>query len=482
MPEVQVDGLTMFVGGLKVAEDRYLLRGGCLITLDRELGDFTRGGDVLIEGDRIAAVGPHIDAADCQVVDATGMLVIPGFVDTHRHTWQAQIRNIAGDWTLAEYLQGIRAELGPRYRPEDVYAGNLIGVLEGLDAGITTLVDWSHIMNSPEHADAAIAALTESGSRALFAYGTPNDAHTDEWHFESTIPHSEDVRRVKKTYFSSNDQLVTLAMAVRGPQFSTIDITDHDWKLARELELRMTVHVGDGAWGIKYRPIEQLNERHLLGADTTYVHCNTLPDNQLQLIADSGGTASIAPEVEMHMGHGFPATGRLLKVGIRPSISIDVCTDISADMFSAMRACLASERALANQVALNSGVPTGIVLTTRDVLEFATVEGARACGMLDKIGTITPGKQADIVLIRTTGLNLTPLNNPIAAVVLAAHPGDVDTVFVAGKPVKRGGRFVSIDVERARKLAIESRDYLFAQAGVSNLNAWHPNVAEIWNP
>lgn len=465
-----------------MSEDRYLLRGGCVITLDRELGDFTRGGDVLIEGSRIVEVGPHIDASDCQVVDATGMLVIPGFVDTHRHTWQAQIRNIAGDWTLAEYLQGIRADLGPRYRPQDVYAGNLIGVLEGLDAGITTLVDWSHIMNSPQHADAAIDALIESGSRALFAYGTPNDENTDAWHFESTIPHSEDVRRVQKTYFSSNNQLVTLGMAVRGPQFSTMDITENDWKLARELGLRMTVHVGDGAWGLKYRPIEALNERKLLGPDTTYVHCTTLPHNQLQLIADSGGTASISPEIEMHMGHGFPATGRLMKVGVRPSLSIDVCTDISADMFTSMRVCLASERALANQVSLDAGIPTGIVLTTRDVLEFATVEGARACGMLDKIGTITPGKQADIVLIRTTGLNLTPLNNPIAAVVLAAHPGDVDTVFVGGKLIKQGGRFVSIDVERAKKLAIESRDYLFTQAGVSNLEAWHPRVAAIWNP
>jgi cytosine/adenosine deaminase-related metal-dependent hydrolase len=465
-----------------VPEDRYLLQGGCLITLDRQLGDFTGGGDVLIEGSRIAEVGPNITASNCRVIDATGMLVIPGFVDTHRHTWQAQIRNIAADWTLAEYLQGIRAELGPRYRPEDVYAGNLIGVLEGLDAGITTLVDWSHIMNSPEHADAAVAALKESGSRALFAYGTPNDENTAAWHFESTIPHSDDVRRVQKTHFASNDQLVTLAMAVRGPQFSTIDISEHDWRLARELGLRMTVHVGDGAWGIKYRPIEQLNERQLLGPDTTYVHCNTLPDNQLKLIADSGGSASIAPEVEMHMGHGFPATGRLLKVGIRPSISIDVCTDISADMFTAMRFCLAAERALANQTALEAGIPTDIVLSTRDVLEFATIEGARACGLEDKIGTITPGKQADIVLIKTDGLNLTPLNNPTAAVVLAAHPGDVDTVFVAGVPVKQGGRLLSTDIARARKLAIESRDYLFAQAGVSKVDAWHPHVAEIWNP
>lgn len=462
--------------------DRILLRGGCVITLDRELGDFTRGADVLVEGDRIVAVGPHLEVDDCKVIDATGMIVMPGFVDTHRHTWQGQIRNIATDWTLAEYLQGVRADLGPRYRPEDVYAGNLIGVLEGLDAGITTLVDWSHIMNSPEHADAAITALFESGTRALFAYGTPNDEHTDAWHFESTIPHSDDVRRVQKQYFSSNDQLVTLAMSVRGPQFSTIEITEHDWRFARELGVRMTVHVGDGAWGLKYRPIEQLQEHGLLGPDTTYVHCTTLPDNQLQMIADSGGTASISPEIEMHMGHGFPATGRLLKVGVRPSLSIDVCTDISADMFTCMRTCLAAERVRANQVALESGVPVGIVLTTRDVLEFATIEGARACGLLEKIGTITPGKQADIILIRTSGLNLTPLNNPVGAAVLAAHPGDVDTVMIAGRLVKQSGTFCSVDIERARKLAIESRDYLFAQAGVSNLDAWHPKVAEIWNP
>jgi 5-methylthioadenosine/S-adenosylhomocysteine deaminase len=449
--------------------ERTLIRGAHVISIDASIGEIA-GGDILIEGRRIAAVGPALHAVDAQVVDATGMIALPGFVDTHRHTWQALIRGIGADWTLAQYFQGVRGVLGGVFRPEDNYAGTLIGTLESLDSGITTLLDWSHNMNSPEHADATISAHEESRSRVVFAYGNSNA----EWLPVSDVPHSRDVVRLRSRYFNSDDGLITLAMALRGPQFATLDVTEHDWKLAREVGARITVHVGDGLWGLD-KPLVQLESRGLLGPDTTYVHCNALHEDDFRLMADSGGTASISPELEMHMGHGDVATGRLLSVGIRPSISIDVVTTIGGDMFSAMRACLAAELALQNRRALDERrVLDPMPVMTADALEFATLQGARACGLEDRIGTLTPGKEADIILIDTQRLGLQPMNNPRGAAVMAAHPGDVDSVWVAGTRVKEAGRLLGVDRAALRRTVDASRDYVFRTSGAETGGDWLP--------
>src|SRR5581483_5241661 len=352
-----------------MARTRVLIRGSCILTLGRGVGDFPRG-DLLIEGSRVAAVGPTVEAADCEVLDASGMIVAPGFVDTHRHTWQAAIRGIAADWTLAEYFHGMRGLLGAHFRPEDVEIANLLGRLEALDSGITTMLDWSHIMNSPEHADAAVAGLRGVGARSVFAYGNGNA----EWaNLPSDVPHSEDARRVRVQHFRSDDDLVTMAMALRGPQFTPAHVVEHDWRLARELGLRITTHLGEGVAGARTRPVGRLRDQGLLGPDTTYVHCNTLPDEELRMIADSGGGISVSPEVEMNMGHGMPVTGRALAQGIRPCLSVDVVTGIGGDMFTVMRVCLAMERSLVNDRAIQAGTSVDrLPLTSRDVQETAT--------------------------------------------------------------------------------------------------------------
>ena len=452
--------------------DRTLIRGGHVISIDPTIGEVA-GCDVLIEGRHIVAVGRSLSAADAQVVDATGMIVLPGFVDTHRHTWQALIRNIGSDWTLAQYFAGVRGVLGGVFRPQDNHAGTLVGVLESLDSGITTLLDWSHNMNSPEHADAVVQAHRESGSRVVLAYGNSNS----EWQPVSDIPQSRDVVRLRSQYFNTADGLdgrITLAMAPRGPQFATLDVTEHDWKLAREVGARITVHVGDGLWGLD-KPLVQLDSRGLLGPDTTYVHCNSLHEDDFRLMADTGGTASIAPELEMHMGHGDVATGRLLAHGIRPSLGIDVVTSIGGDMFSAMRACLAAELAMANHVALDERrMLDPLPLMTSDVLEFATIQGARAVGLEDRIGSLTPGKEADVILIDTNSLNLMPMNNPRGGVVMSAHPGNVDSVWVAGTRVKAGGRLLDVDLAAVRRLVDDSRDYVFRTSGAATGGDWLP--------
>jgi 5-methylthioadenosine/S-adenosylhomocysteine deaminase len=448
---------------------RIIVRHGHVLSVDPTLGEMP-DADVLIEDDRIVAVGPGLQVTDAEEIDATGMIVMPGFVDTHRHTWQAPFHNIASDWSLFHYLWGMHTGLSKYYRPQDTYAGNLLGTVEALDSGITTLLDWSHNLRTPEHADGAVKGLMDSGARAVFAHG----GGAEQWGSVpgNTSPHPEDARRIRDQYFNSDAGLVTMALAIRGPQFTTDEVALHDWKLANDLDLRITVHVGDGELG-KTRPIQWLKAEGLLNDRTTYVHCCTLGDDELQMIADSGGTASVAADVEMQMGHGWPATGRLLAVGIRPSLSIDVCTSTAPHMFGLMRTAVGTQRALDNAAREAAGgtLVNGeeIELTCRDMIEFATIEGARACGLDDRTGSLTPGKQADVILVRADGIGMAPLNNAAGAIVYNAHPGLVDTVLVAGRVVKRHGALVDHDPAKLIAMATETRDHLVAAAADDTL-------------
>ena len=444
-----------------MARKRLVIRGGTVITIDPELGDFDRA-DVLVEDGAIVAVGRDLDVTDAEIVDATDCVVLPGLVDTHRHTWQALFRNIASDWTLAHYFTGLHGTMSGLYRPEDTYSGNLIGTLEALDSGITTLLDWSHNLNTPEHSDAAVDALVESGSRVVFGHG---GGHR-HWQPVSHLAHpADDVRRLREGRLSSDDALVTLCLAPRGNQFATLEVTEDDWALARELGIRISCHAGDGEWG-KNRPVAALHEKGLLGPDITFVHCNTLADDELRMMAATGCTASISPDIELQMGHGWPATGRLLEAGIRPSLSIDVCCSNGGHMFGTIRAAIGTERGFDNEQARARGEASvsEMEITCRDVLEFATIEGARACGLDRKIGSLTPGKRADVIVLRADTYGMTPLNNPIGAVVYNGHPGLVDTVLVDGKVVKRDGELLGVDKQRVRRLAVESRDDILRRA------------------
>jgi len=429
-----------------------LIRGGTVFSVDPKIGDLTRG-DVLIKDDRIVAVAPQIDAGDAQIVDATNMIVMPGLVDTHRHVWQSSIRQIAADWTLGQYAEVMLGSIGPRFTPEDVYVADLLGSLEALNGGVTTLMDWSHIMNTPEHADAAVQGLSESGVRAVFGYGSPSSPARD-WY-------AADLTRVAKTYFSSADQRLTLALASLGPEFSSLEETVTDIRLARDLGIRTSLHVGCGLLGHK-RSVTGMHQQGLLGPDVIYVHCNTCTNDELRLIADSGGSVSISPRVEMNMGHGYPATGRLVAAGIQPSLSIDVVSAVGGSIFAEMRGTLEAERGWQNHMALERGEwPGNLALTTRDVVRMATIEGARALGMEDRIGSLTPGKQADILMLRVDVPNLNLVNNLPAAVTLADSE-NVDTVFVAGRLVKVAGRLLSHDMHAVQGMALSSRTRLLA--------------------
>jgi cytosine/adenosine deaminase-related metal-dependent hydrolase len=434
-----------------------LIRGGSVLSMDPQIGDLT--ADVLIEDDKIVAVEPDI-SADAEVIDAAGDIVIPGFVDTHRHTWEAAIRGCAPNSTLDDYFVEVLDTFAPVYRAQDVHASNVAGALECLNAGITTLVDWSHINNTPDHPDAAVTALREVGIRAQYAYGSANTSLSEYW-FDSKIAiPDEDVRRIKDTYFSSADGLLTMGLATRGPGFCKEHVVRSEWDLARELDLPITVHVAMGRLAGRFAMVKQLSDMGLLGADTTYVHCCHFSDDEWNLVRESRGTISLAPQVETQMGHGWPPMRRALELGLRPSLSIDVVTTVPGDMFTQMRAAFGADRARVHEAAYepNEQVPKE-VLTARQMLVAATLDGAYVAGVEDRTGSLTPGKQADVVVIDGKSLNMAPIIDPVAAVVLCADVSNVDTVLVAGEVKKRDGKLLA-DVDKARADVEASRDYL----------------------
>jgi cytosine/adenosine deaminase-related metal-dependent hydrolase len=350
----------------------------------------------------------------------------------------------------------------PHYRPEDVYASNLAGALECINAGITTLVDWSHINNSPEHPDAGIRGLQEAGIRAQYAYGSANTSLNDYWNASKIAIPGDDVRRVRDTYFSSGDGLLTMALATRGPTYCMDDVVRSEWELAREVGIPITIHVAMHSAG-RFGMVKQLGDLGLLGPDTTYIHCCYLSDEEWQLVADSGGTVSIAPQIEAQMGHGWPPVLKSLDYGLRPSLSIDVVTTAPGDMFTQIRAAFACDRARVNAAAweTNSEV-SDTMLTARQMLEMATVNGAHVAGVEDRTGSLTPGKKADVVLLDATALNVAPVIDPVAAVTLCADVSNVDTVLINGEVKKRGGKLVA-DADAARRLVEAARDHLVAE-------------------
>jgi cytosine/adenosine deaminase-related metal-dependent hydrolase len=413
----------------------------------------------LIEGERIVAIAPRIDAADAEQFDAQGMIVLPGFIDTHRHTWQSCVRHRYADIDPQIYFAEMLGAKGAAFRPEDVYVGTLLGAVAALDSGITTMLDWSHVQNSPAHADAAVAALRDAGIRGVFAHGWPL-VEGASWMFDSRRGHPEDIRRLRRQYFASDDQLLTLAMAGRGPEMARRDVWLEDLRLARELGIRSTIHMGAYARNAKVRAIAQMHDADVLGEDLTFVHCCGSGEDEIAMMADAGVSASLGVHCELNaQGIGDIPFDRLLAAGIKPSLSGDTETKCAGDMFTQMRHAFAYYRSwMGGNHSRVKQAPT--TLSLRDVLEFATVAGAHATGLGPKVGSLTPGKQADITLIRGDDLNLTPVSDPVGAVVLAAHPGNVDSVFVAGKAVKRAGRMLEVDLDALRQRAFASQRYV----------------------
>jgi len=448
----------------KPLNKRILIKGAYILSQDDERGEFV--GDVLVVNGKIADVGFGLQDDDATTIDGTGHALLPGFIDTHRHAWQGALRGLDPSWTYAEYRDHVQIGLGPHLEPEDVRVGNLAAGLMSLDAGVTTVRDESHIMNSPAHADAAIAAHWESGIRSVFAYGWPS-TEAESWQFGSVRTHPADIRRIRETVLSDDSARVTLAAMLRGPELSTMEVATQDIQLARDLGLQISMHVGLGEWGIKQAAVRKLHDAGLLGPDMLFVHGCTSTDEELRMIADVGAQVSVASSIEAFMpGLGQPATNRMVAAGLRPSLSLDVETSAAGDLFGAMRAALVYQqlvRAGATGL-MERDLETLPTFDSRDLLAFATINGAKACGIDDRTGSITPGKEADLIMIRLTDSNLLPATDIAATIVTAAHAGNVTYVMVAGTVVKsdgflRGGHSIA-------ELASESRDRIYSRAGI----------------
>ena len=395
------------------------------------------------------------------MIDASNAIVMPGFVDTHRHMWQGFLRNVLPDGSLEDYRNVVQRKFGATMTPDDVYAADLVSALGAIDSGVTCVLDWSHIGTSPAHTDACIKGLQDSGVRAVFAYGAGQN-ETGRVMEIATAKYPGDIARLRKQYFSSDNQLVTLYLAALG---GTPEATLSQFKTARDVGARISIHVGVGEFG-RNALLEKLHAAGGLKDDTTYIHCCTLNDTEWKLMRDTGGTVSIAGYVETLMGHGNPPTQKAIDLGIRPSLSVDVETSVPNDFFTQMRTIFSLQKneVWARRLAGDKNPPK--FLTVREVLEFATIEGARANGLDKKIGSLTPGKEADIIMLRTDRLNVMPMNNAVGAVVTSMTAANVDTVLIAGKVVKRNGQLVGVDMKRIARLTREAQARNYKAAGI----------------
>jgi cytosine/adenosine deaminase-related metal-dependent hydrolase len=446
-------------GGASV--DRTLIEDGIVVSVDPDIG-VRYGADVLVEDGRISRIEADIEDADADVIDAGDAVVLPGFVNTHLHTWQAGVRGVAGNWTFLEYLDTMLGEISAQYEPRDAYLGNLFGAVEQLNAGTTTVLDWFHIANTPDHTDAAIDGLADAGIRALFAHGPPGDDSATWWE-DSSVTHPDDIRRLSEERFPSEDGLLSLAMGIRGPDYSTDEVVTDDIELARELGIPASMHIGSLGGG----GVEKLHELGLLGDDLNYVHGNRLSAEEFALIGDSGGSVSTTPEVEMQMGMGMPALGDAIDGGAIPSVGVDIVSNVSGDMFTQNRMALQVQRALDNQPTVERGEQIGSVsLSAHRALELMTIEGARALGMESEIGSLTPGKRADITLIRADDIGTAPVHDPVQTAVFQAGVANVDTVLVDGRVVKRDGDLYNATARRYQDRLVRSGERVLRESGL----------------
>ena len=488
-------------------DGRYLIRGGIVMSMDPKVGDFVQA-DVLVEGKRILAVGPNLRSTGDDI-DARGKIVMPGFIDTHHHQFETVLRSFLADGVLINdnsgsasgsrtYFEYILLTFAPVYRPQDVYINELFGGLSQLDDGVTTVHDVSQIHHSPQHSDAAIQALIDTGRRAAFGYFESAGAAILGTNPGNKYP--SDATRIKKQWFSSSDQLTTMIMGgeVYLPGYEAA------WNLGRELGLQIAAHILS-PFGI--RPtLDQLAKNTLnntpntlkLGPDNLFIHMTGMSNLGWEAVKSVGAQVSLAVPIEMNMRHGMPPILRMQKLGLEPSLSVDVECTLTADFVTQMRSCMNLQRMLVNQMILDSpngnqylpnpldwGLPESAVtvpgdfphwppkpsdvpdpLTTRDVLRYATMNGAKALRLDRKVGSLTPGKEADIIILDAEALNVAPLNHVPGAVVSLMERPNVETVIVAGKVRKWKGQLLDVDLDKLRNDLENSRDFVFSKAGV----------------
>ncbi len=508
---------------------RILLRGGVLVTLDSKLGDFTNA-DVLIDGKTIKDVGPNLSAPDAEVIDCAGTIVMPGFITTHHHQYETLQRSIIPDGTLqgawpqesyGSVVQNIWTagritdpqnpsrviwDLGRvPYDPEDCYISQLVACLSEISEGVTCGTDTSQANHTPAHTDAMIKGLMDSGRRMVFDYSAGINRSAEGFPFEfpgAVDDTSKGIGRIAKTYFSSKDQLVTLGFG-GGPGPAFQDAAYTGWQLGRSFGALINNHNVGNSMGVIAAAADARNGMDW--SDVTFVHGTRWQDDPRaqvgtgsngarsrawEIVRDRGAHVSIANLIEMQMRHGMPPFQEALNHGILPSLSPDVDTNMTTDPFSLMRGAFCLQRALANDLAFPESNPGGLpvpqLLTARQVIEMATIAGAAANRLLDKVGTLTPGKEADIVVLEARSINTWPVNNVPGTIVTMMNPRHVRDVLIAGKVVYWHGRLVGWDIDRLLQQIEQARDRVLARinapAKVGSLPPGNNSVSSPYRP
>jgi 5-methylthioadenosine/S-adenosylhomocysteine deaminase len=433
---------------------RILLKGGRVIARP---GAQVRGEqcDILIEDEVILDVAPGMDPdgiGASETIDFSGRIIVPGFVNAHMHSWQASLRGISVDWNLMEYLIWVHGRIAPNLTPEDVRIGTLAAALGQIACGATALGDYCHGNATPEHSDAALEALDESGIRALFMHATPHGAPAQS--------RAEVERLLASRYFSSGSRL-TLGLGIAGPLYSSPEIAEADLALGRDLGLVVSMHHSNGP----QVPVEVWHDligKGLFGPWVNLVHANTIDDDLLERLVDCGVTFTITPEVELNDGHGHPITGRLRTLGAAPAIGIDIETGISRELTTAARVALSHQRGL--DYAAQARGESIQRIARGEALDWLTGAGARALGLSGRIGAIAPGMQADLCIVDAEATNLWPAGDAIAT-VLHSSIANIEAVMIAGRWEKRGSRLrfeggkrLALDLARSRERLLEAAD------------------------
>jgi len=430
------------------ANPRTLFKGGTVITMDATVPNFTTG-DVLVEGDRIAGIGATIEADGAEVIDASGCIVMPGLIDAHHHMWLGAMRRMMPDVDdLFAYIDVVAETLGAHYRPLDMYLSTRLTAVASLDAGITTVIDACHSSRSPEHTDAALGALDGTGIRALHMVGAAMDKQASAAH----LP--QDLERLAVNWNTQGGR-------VRVGLFGQLNLGW--WKVARGLDMRiLTEFIGDLA---KLGP--EFAEAGVLGPHNIFNHCTRVPEETWKLFADAGVNVTVNPRSDALFGFDDErfAYQQAIDHGLTPALGIDLDTAFGSDLFGEMHALFGQQRAAMRYRRFRGEADTPAPITVEAVLRAATVHGARAAGLEDVVGTLKPGKQADLIMVRTDGAAVFPVSNATGTIVQAVGPSDVDTVMVAGRIRKRAGRLVDIDLAKLRREVDASRDYLVEASG-----------------
>lgn len=436
----------------RLDRNRLLLKGGAIISMDETVGDLEQG-DLLVEGGKIAAIGPSLSSEGAEVIDARDMIITPGFVDCHRHSWEAQLRHLnPNSDNLMDYCCATHFSFARHYRPIDIYVGTLLTAIGGIDAGITTFIDNAHNSRTDDHATAAVEAWLDAGVRAIHAPGPPVTGAWDEedWPRKRLAGLADRLSR-------DASELVTLGvMSQFDPEV---------WAHARDLKIPIITEVGDPAMA---DIIRQFDQRGLLGPDNIFNHVTGLPHEVLVLLRNAGVGVNVCPRSDAQYGiadGGMGAFQAALDAGLKPALSVDNETSYSGDMFGEMRTEFFMQRAMTQRDRSAGKQDVPAPLTVRQMLEAATVSGARCASLHHRTGALTPGREADLIAFRTNDLNLFPLNNALGTVVHGADRGNIDTVIIGGRVRKQAGEIVGLHADKLRTMVKASRDYLLEAHG-----------------